>query len=129
MGELRVVVLRQFVRQHGGGQGAPCTVLVVEERVERGGRGGQLVRSRAELPESCFELGPPIGIVDVLGQTRDGAVAERELTAEIAAGGQDEERSPHGPGELVHVEADTFDGDQGEHRGGRVRRRLAEGRL
>jgi hypothetical protein len=118
-----------IARQDGGGQSAPCTLRLVEERIERCRRGGQLICSRAELPEGRLELDPPTGVVDVRGETRDCAIVERELTAEIAAGGQDEERSPHRPCELVCIETDLVERDEGEHRGRRVGRRLAEGRL
>ena len=116
-----LLVLGELVREQCRGERAPRALLVGEERVESGGSGRQVVRRRAEPPKCRPELGSPRGIVEVRGETGDRPVLERELSPQVAAGGEHEQRAPHCGCKLVGVELDAVPGDEREHRRGSVR--------
>ena len=102
-------------------------VGVVGEPCQRRRQPRQPVGRDGKGAQPRRELGPPLGGVEVGGERRDRASVEVEPAQRVAAGGEQEQRPPHGARRVV-AEVDLDPGRVGEH-GQHVRLRLVLQRL
>ena len=93
---------------------APRQLRLLPEPCESGFHGGQSLRLAVEPLEPRQELGTPRGGVQILGERRHRAAVELELTARVAAGGQQQLRPPHRRTQIVLVERDAAARQEGE---------------